>query len=406
MTGVMVTGLGATTPLGGDSHEHWKGLLDGRRAVTALPYDWAQHLTTRIAAELHTDPATHFEARDIRRYDRVEMAALIAAREAWTDAGLDHDPVPSDRLAVCVGTGMGGLTSMLEQSQFLEAGGRRRASPYAITRTMASGPAACVGVALRAQAGVHSVASACATGAEAIALGADLIRLGRADVVVAGGAEAVITGLAISGFSALRALSTRNDDPQGASRPWDAGRDGFVLGEGAAVVVLERASRATARGARAWARLAGVGITSDGYDLVQPRPDGAGVAAAITMAMRDARVPAAEITHVNAHATGTPVGDMIEVAALRRTVGDHPVLTANKSAHGHLLGAAGAVEAVATIRALHAGHVPPTCNLNVPDPALDLDVVTGGPRRLEMPAALKTAFGFGGQNVALIFTQV
>lgn len=405
MNDVVVTGVGATTPLAGNSLGHWQGLLEGRSAIATIPHEWAQSFPTRIAATMAVDPDLDFDPRTARRYDRSEKAALVAAREAWICAGLGEEPVPTERLAVCIGTGMGGLTSILEQEHRLRTEGRRKVSVFAVTRTMASGPAACVGVEFRARAGVHSVASACATGAEAIAMGADLIRWGRADVVIAGGVDTVVNAVSLAAFGALRALSTRNDDPPRASRPWDVGRDGFVLGEGAGALILERASRAKSRGAQIFARLAGVGISSDGYDLVHPRPDGAGISAAIDSALHDSNLGPVAVTHVNTHATGTPVGDMIEVAAIRRSVGDHPVLTANKSTHGHLLGAAGAVEAVTTVRSLFTGLVPPTINLENPDPALDLDIVVGRPRRLEMAAALKLSFGFGGQNVALLFAR-
>jgi 3-oxoacyl-[acyl-carrier-protein] synthase II len=270
---------------------------------------------------------------------------------------------------------------------------------------MPNGPAAWVGLELGAKAGVHSVASACATGAEAIALGLDLIRAGRADVVVAGGTEAVIHPLPIAGFAAMRAMSTRNDEPERASRPWDKARDGFVLGEGAGVVVLERADHAAARGARVYARLAGAGLTSDGFDMVQPHPEGLGAARAITRAIEDADVAKADVVHVNAHATSTPTGDIAEIVALRAALGDHPVLTATKSMSGHLLGAAGALESIATILAIRDSVVPPTINLDDPDDGLDLDVAAHKARQLDIPAALNNSFGFGGHNVALIFTR-
>jgi 3-oxoacyl-[acyl-carrier-protein] synthase II len=270
---------------------------------------------------------------------------------------------------------------------------------------MPNGPAAWLGLELGARAGVHCVASACATGAEAIALGLDIIRSGRADVVVAGGTEAVIHPLPIAGFASMRAMSVRNDDPERASRPWDKARDGFVLGEGAGVIVLERADHAAARGARVYARLAGAGITSDGFDIVQPDPAGTGAARAIALALRDADVSKTDVVHVNAHATSTPVGDIAEIAALRSALGDHPVLTATKSMTGHLLGAAGALESIATILALRDGIVPPTINLDDPDDGLDLDVAAHKPRHLDIPAALNNSFGFGGHNVAIVFVR-
>jgi 3-oxoacyl-[acyl-carrier-protein] synthase II len=270
---------------------------------------------------------------------------------------------------------------------------------------MPNGPAAWVGLELGARAGVHCPASACATGAEAISWGLDIIRSGRADVVVAGGTEAVVHPLPIAGFAAMRAMSTRNDEPERASRPFDKARDGFVLGEGSGIVIIENAEHARARGARAYARLAGSGLTSDGYDIVQPDPQGRGSVRAITAALRDAGLAPRDIVHVNAHATSTPVGDIAEIIALRQAVGDHPVVTSTKSMHGHLLGAAGAVESIATILAIRHGVIPPTINLDDPDEGLDLDVAAHKARHMEVPAALNNSFGFGGHNAVLAFTR-
>jgi len=400
---VVVTGLGATTPLGGDVASTWDAMLAGRSGVSALTQEWAQQLPVRIAAQLAVDPADVIDRVKLRRLDRSEAIALIAAHQAWADAGLGDD-VDRERLAVSVGTGIGGALTLLAQDDILEASGPRRVSPHTVPMLMPNGPAAWVGLELGAQAGVHCVASACATGAEAIALGLDIIRSGRADIVVAGGTEAVVHQLPIAGFASMRAMSTRNDDPERASRPWDKGRDGFVLGEGAAIVVLEKAEHAAARGARVYARLAGSGITSDGFDIVQPHPEGAGFVRAVRKALVDADLTGADIAHVNAHATSTPVGDMAEIIGLRQAIGDHPVLTATKSMSGHLLGAAGALESVATILALREDVIPPTINLDDPEEGL-LDVVTQKPRPLEIRAALNNSFGFGGHNVALIFTK-
>ncbi|MFV2101322.1 beta-ketoacyl-ACP synthase II [Micromonospora sp. LOL_024] len=403
---VVVTGLGATTPLGGDVASTWDAMLAGRSGVGALTQEWAGQLPVRIAAELAVDPATVLDRVKLRRLDRSEAIALIAAHQAWADAGLVDAGLDPERLGVSIGSGIGGAVTLLAQDDILEASGPRRVSPHTVPMLMPNGPAAWVGLELRAQAGVHSVASACATGAEAIALGLDMIRAGRADVVVAGGTEAVIHPLPIAGFASMRAMSTRNDEPELASRPWDKGRDGFVLGEGSGIVVLERADQAAARGARVYARLAGAGITSDGYDIVQPHPEGAGAIRAIAKAIADADVARSDIVHVNAHATSTPVGDLAEITALRAALGDHPVLTATKSMSGHLLGAAGALESIATILTIRDSLVPPTINLDDPDDGLTLDVVAHKARQLDVPAALNNSFGFGGHNVALVFTRV
>jgi 3-oxoacyl-[acyl-carrier-protein] synthase II len=402
---VVVTGLGATTPLGGDVASTWDAMLAGRSGVSALTQEWAGQLPVRIAAQLAVDPAGLLDRVKLRRLDRSEAIAIIAAQQAWADAGLADSGLDPDRLGVSVGSGIGGALTLLAQDDILEASGPRRVSPHTIPMLMPNGPAAWVGLELGARAGVHSVASACATGAEAIALGMDMIRAGRADVVVAGGTEAVIHQLPIAGFSSMRAMSTRNDEPERASRPWDKGRDGFVLGEGAGILVLERAEHAAARGARVYARLAGSGITSDGYDIVQPHPDGAGAIRAIAKAIADADVAKSDIVHVNAHATSTPVGDIAEIKALHEALGDHPVLTATKSMSGHLLGAAGALESIATILAIRDGVVPPTINLDDPDDGLTLEVAANKARHMDIPAALNNSFGFGGHNVALVFTR-
>jgi len=404
-TDVVVTGLGATTPLGGDVASTWDAMLAGRSGVKVLTQEWAAQLPVRIAASLAVDPAEVIERVKLRRLDRSEAIALIAARQAWGDSDLTDSGLEPERLAVSLGSGIGGALTLLDQDDILEASGPRKVSPHTIPMLMPNGPAAVVGIDVGAQAGVHSMASACATGAEAIALGMDIIRSGRADVVVAGGTEAVIHPLPIAGFSSMRAMSTRNDHPEQASRPWDKGRDGFVLGEGAGVLILERADHAIARGAKIYARLAGAGITSDGFDMVQPHPEGRGAIRAIARAIADSGVAKTDITHVNAHATSTPVGDMTEIVALHQALGDHPVLTSTKSMSGHLLGAAGALESIATIMAIRHSVVPPTINLDDPDDALTMDVAAHKARPLDIPAALNNSFGFGGHNVALIFTR-
>ncbi|GAA4920187.1 3-oxoacyl-[acyl-carrier-protein] synthase II [Stackebrandtia albiflava] len=403
MTDVVVTGLGATTPLGGDVPSTWRALLDGVSGVGALTQEWAAELPVRIAAQLAVDPGEKIPRVRQRRLDRSEQIALIAATEAFADAGMADAALDPERLGVCFGSGIGGAITLLEQDDILEEKGPRRVSPHTVPMLMPNGPAAWVGLELGAKAGVHAPTSACATSSEALAWGLDMIKSGRADVVVAGGAEAVVHPLPIAGFASMKAMSTRNDDPTRASRPWDRNRDGFVLGEGAGAVVLERADHAAARGARVYARLAGAGMTSDAFDIVQPDPDG-GIRA-MRMAMRLADVAATDIGHVNAHATSTPVGDMGEVRGISEAVGTHPVLTSTKSMTGHLLGAAGAVESIAVIMALYEGVIPPTINLDEPDDALNLDVAAHTARKAELTAAMNNSFGFGGHNVSLVFTK-
>ncbi|MBO3738383.1 beta-ketoacyl-ACP synthase II [Actinoplanes flavus] len=402
---VVVTGLGATTPLGGDVASTWDAMLAGRSGVTPLTQEWAGQLPVRIAAQLAVEPIEVIERVKLRRMDRAEAMALIAAKEAWADSGLADSGLDPERLAVSYGTGIGGAITTLDQDDILEKSGPRRVSPHTVPMLMPNGPAAYIGLELGARAGVRAMASACATGAEAVALGLDLIRAGRADVVVAGSTEAVVHPLPLAGFASMRAMSTRNDEPEKASRPWDKNRDGFVLGEGAGALILERADHAAARGARIYARLAGAGITSDGYDIVQPDPECRGGIRAMRMAIQDAGLTGADIHHVNAHATSTPVGDMGEIKGIKASVGTHPILTSTKSMSGHLLGAAGALESIATILALRDGIIPPTINLDEPDERLDLEVAAHKARSADIRAAMNNSFGFGGHNVALIFTK-
>jgi 3-oxoacyl-[acyl-carrier-protein] synthase II len=416
---VVVTGLGATTPLGGDVASTWEGLLSGRSGVGPLADEWARDFPARIVARMAVEPTSVLERVEARRLDRCQQAALAAGREAWADAGFDpvpksKDGVPNEsvrgvdpeRLAVVVGSGIGGATTMLGQDDILEERGVRRVSPLTVPMLMPNGPAAALGLEFGARAGVHATVSACASGSEAISLAMDLIRSGRADVVIAGGTEAVVDKLPMAGFAQMRALSTRNDEPERASRPFDKGRDGFVLAEGAGILVLESAEHAAARGARVYAEIAGSGITSDGYHITAPDPTGSGAARAITLALRDAGVEPADVAHVNAHATSTPTGDLAEALAIRAAIGDHALVSAPKSMLGHLLGASGAVETIATVLSVRDGVVPMTRNLEDLDDGVELDVVTVEPRRMPVPVAVNDSFGFGGHNVALVVRKV
>lgn len=408
---VVITGLGATTPLGGDVSATWEALLAGANGVRRIEADWVEKfdLPARLAAPLAVEPTDVLPRVQARRLDRCEQIALIAAREAWADAGFelpteDTEPVDPQRLGISIGTGIGGPLTMLSQDDILETQGVRKVSPLTVPMLMPNGPAAHVGIELRARAGVHSPASACASGAEALATGWQMIQNGRADVVVAGGAEACIHPITIAGFAQSRTLSTRNDEPERASRPFDTDRDGFVLGEGAGVLVLERADHAAARGARVYGRLAGCGITSDAHHITGNHPEGIGQIKAIELAIASAGLTAADVGHVNAHATSTVVGDVGEAAAVRKALGEHVVLTAPKSALGHLVGGAGAVESIATLLSIYYGVIPATRNLDNLDPRVGLDVVAGQPRKVELTAAINDSFGFGGHNVALAFT--
>ncbi len=411
MTRVFVTGLGATSPVGGDVSSTWDALLEGRSGVRSLEHDWAAQLGTTIAAEVAVDPTEVLERVKARRLDRSGQLALVAALEAWADSGLGAEGVEldSERLGVAMASGIGGVQTLLSNYDALKEKGPRRVSPLAIPMLMPNSPAANIGLAIGAKAGVHTPVSACASGNEAIALGIDMIRLGRADVVVVGGTEAAVHPLPMAAFGQMMALSKRNDDPAAASRPWDKGRDGFVLGEGSAALVLESEEHARARGAKVYAEAAGAGITADSHDIAQPDPGGRGATRAMAMALREAQMEPDEIVHINAHATSTPQGDLAEALAIKNALGSaasQVVLTSTKSMTGHLLGAAGALESLATVLALHHRIVPPTINLDDPED-IGLDIATE-PRKLGdgALAALNNSFGFGGHNVAIAFRSV
>lgn len=403
---VVVTGLGMTSPVGGDVASSWAAILAGTAGITPIDAEWIADQPSRIAGQLAVDPSEVLAKVETRRLDRAQQAALIASREAWADAGAPE--VDPDRLGAVIATGIGGVTSLLDAYDTLNERGWSRVSPHMVTMIMPNGPAAVVGLELGARAGVHTPVSACASGAEAISYAARMIQTGRADVVVAGGTEAVICGITMAGFAAMRALSTRNDDPAAASRPYDTDRDGFVMGEGAGVVVLESREHAQARGATIHGVYGGAGLTSDGHHIAQPDPEGRGAARAITEALADAGLTPADVAHVNAHATSTPQGDIAEAVAIRAALGsdtDRAVVTGTKSMTGHLLGGAGAVESIFTILALRDRKAPPTINVQNMDPQIDLDVAANVARDLPAGdiAALNNSFGFGGHDVALVF---
>jgi 3-oxoacyl-[acyl-carrier-protein] synthase II len=409
-TTVVITGLGAITPVGADVASTWDSLLAGRSGVTRLTEDWASELPARIAAWAAADPATLVDRVQARRLDRCEQFALVAAREAWADAGTPE--VEPERLGVVVSSGIGGVASTLAAYDTLREKGWQRLSPYTVPMLMPNGSAGWIGIELGARAGVHTTVSACASGAEAIGYGMEMIRSGRADVVLAGGTEAAIIPLNIAAFAAMRALSTRNDEPERASRPFDKGRDGFVLGEGAGMVVLESAEHAASRGATVHAVAAGVGYSADAHHIAQPEPDGSGVILAIRRVLADAGLDPDQVTHVNAHATSTPAGDVVECQAIATALGPAAaagvVISATKSMTGHLLGGAGAVESVAAILALRERVAPPTINLEDPDDNAGIHIATEPtklhPRGTAPMAVLNNSFGFGGHNVALAFT--
>jgi 3-oxoacyl-[acyl-carrier-protein] synthase II len=406
---VVVTGLGATTPLGGDVASTWAALIAGKSGVRLLTEDWRDTLPVHFAARVATEPADQMERVEMRRLDRSEQFALIASREAWKDAGAPE--LDKERLGVVIASGIGGVITLLDQFDNLKEKGARGVSPHTVPMLMPNGPAANVGLELQAKAGVHTPVSACASGAEAIGYALEMIRNNRADIVVSGGVEAAIHQLPMAGFAAMKALSTRNDAPMRASRPYDSDRDGFVLGEGGGVLVLEEYEHAKARGAKIYCELVGQGLSSDGYHIAAPDPDGAGVQRAIKFALQDAKLSTKDIVHLNAHATSTPAGDVAEANALRLALGkdsDHVAVSATKSMTGHLLGGAGAIESVFIVKALQERLAPPTINIENLDPAVTIDVVRDTPRQLPAGqiAALNDSFGFGGHNVVLAFATL
>jgi 3-oxoacyl-[acyl-carrier-protein] synthase II len=408
---VVVTGLGTTSPVGGDVESTWEALVAGRSGVRELTDEWAAEMPVRIAGRVAVEPTEVLERVKARRLDRSSQLAMVAAMEAWRDAGLEGSvqdgSVDGDRVGVAMASGIGGVNTLLDNYDILKEKGPRRVSPLAVPMLMPNAPAANISLYVGARAAVNTPVSACASGNEGIALALDQIRLGRADVVVAGGTEAAIHPLPMAAFANMMALSKNPGDPTKVSRPWDTGRDGFVLGEGAGVLVLESEEHAKARGAKIYAEVLGAGITADSHDIAQPDPAGRGGSRAILRALEESGISGSDIFHVNAHATSTPLGDIAEGLMLHATLGSHVanvVVTSTKSMTGHLLGGAGALESIATVLALHHRVVPPTINLDDLDPQVELDIATK-PRDLPLGdiAALNNSFGFGGANVAVAF---
>jgi len=406
---IVVTGIGATSPLGGTAPESWTALLAGESGISTIEHDWvAKHeLPVTFAGQAKVRPEDVLPRQEVKRLDPSSQFALISAREAWTDAGLDEAGIDPDRVGVDYSTGIGGLWTLLDAWDTLKEKGPRRVLPMTIPMLMPNAASAAISMNLHARAYARTDVSACASSTEAIANAYDHLQKGYADVVIAGGTEAVIHPLPIASFAAMQALSKRNDDPATASRPYDTTRDGFVLGEGAGSIILETEEHALARGARIYAELAGGGVTSDSYHITAPDPEGAGAARAVYAALEQAGASVDDVMHINAHATSTPVGDIAEYKALLAVFGEriHEIpVSATKAATGHLLGGTGALEAIFTILALHNRLAPPTINLTEQDPAILLDVVTS-PR--ELPAgpllAISNSFGFGGHNSVVAF---
>lgn len=410
MATVVVTGIGATSPLGGDVASTWKALLAGESGVSTLDYDWVEKydLPVTFAGQAKVRPEDVLERQEFKRLDPSAQFALISAREAWADAG--SPDVAPERILVDYATGIGGLWTLLDGWDTLREKGPRRVLPMTIPMLMPNAAAAAVSMGLGARGGARTVVSACASGTESIANAYEHLQLGLADIVVAGGTESVIHPMPIASFAAMQALSKRNDDPARASRPYDVDRDGFVLGEGAATLILETKEHAEARGARIYAELAGSGVTSDSYHITAPDPEGLGASRAVMAALAQAGATPDDVTHINAHATSTPVGDIAEYAALTAVFGDRtssiPV-SATKAATGHLLGGTGALEAVFALLAVYERTAPPTINLDNQDEQILLDVVTS-PRDLGTgpQLAISNSFGFGGHNAVVAFRSV
>jgi 3-oxoacyl-[acyl-carrier-protein] synthase II len=405
---VVVTGLGALTPIGKNVSETWANALAGKSGIVKINQPWAEGLAAQIAGLVTVDPFEVLDRVSARRMDRSTQLGVIAVKEAWADAG--SPDIDKERLGVFFGTGIGGLSTVLEQYDILNSRGPDRVNPMTVPMIMPNSAAAMVGLEVGARAGVHSPVSACATSAEAIAGALEMIRNNRADIVVAGGTEACVNRLAIAAFASMRALSTRNDEPKLASRPYDMDRDGFVMGEGAGALILEEEEHAIKRGAKIYGVVSGAGMSSDGYHIAAPEPEGAGASRAMKFALKDANAKASDVCHVNAHATSTPVGDIAEYKAMRSALGsalDNVVVTATKSMTGHLLGGAGAVESVFTIMGLKEGFIPPTLNLNNQDPEIQVNVAKDVPFKLASGAnfALNNSFGFGGHNVCIAFSK-
>lgn len=404
---IVITGVGATSPLGGTARDSWANLLAGESGAHTLEHEWVEKydLPVTFAASAKVSPADVLERHEIKRLDPSSQFALIAGREAWADAGAPD--VPSDRLAIDWATGIGGVWTLLDAWDTLRDRGPRRVLPMTVPMLMPNGPGAAVGMDLHARAGIRTVVSACASSTEALVNAYDHLQAGLADVVIAGGSESAIHPITIAAFNSMQALSRNNDDPEHASRPYDVARDGFVMGEGAAALVVETEEHAKARGARIYAELIGGAVTSDAFHITAPDPEGTGAARAMLATLELAGVGIDEVAHINVHATSTPVGDIAEYTALAAVFGEHLpniAVSATKASTGHLLGGAGAIEAIFTVLALHERTAPPTINVTELDPEIDLDVVRE-PRALgDGPlVAISNSFGFGGHNAVVGF---
>ena len=407
---VVVTGMGAITPAGNDVPTMWEALKEGRSGVGPITHFDASELNTQIAAEVKDfDPKEHFGHKEARRLDRVVQFALVASKEALEDAQLVINDGNAEEIGVVIGSGIGGISTLLEQVKVMDTRGPRRVSPFLIPMIIPDTSAGQVAISFGAKGPNMAVVSACATGANAIGEAAEMIRRGAAQAMICGGTEAAIQPIAVAGFSIMQALSTRNDEPERASRPFDAERDGFIMGEGAGVLILESLAHARARGARIYGEVVGYGSTADAYHITAPAEKGEGGARAMRMALKSAGLEPEEIDYINAHGTSTKLNDIGETVAIKNVFGPHAYrlpISSTKSMIGHLLGAAGAVEAIASIKALEEGLIHPTINYEHPDPECDLDYVPNTARPAELHTVMSNSFGFGGHNACLIFRKL
>ncbi len=404
---VVVTGIGLVTPVGSDRKTTWNSLLEGKSGIDYISLFDAEGFESRIAAEVRDfDAAPIIGRKEARRLDRFAQFACVAALEALEDAGLDMANEDPDRVGVLIGSGVGGIMTITEQHKILLDKGPKRVSPFLVPMMLGDMASGQVSMMIGAKGPNFSTVSACATGTDSIGEALEMIRRGRADVVIAGGTEAAICEIGVAGFNSCMALSTRNDDPQGASRPFDTGRDGFVLGEGAGLVVLESLEHAEKRGANVLAELAGYGASSDAHHVTQPHPEGEGAARAMKWAIEDAKLVPENVDYINAHGTSTPLNDKFETIAMKRMYGDHAYnlkISSTKSMTGHLLGAAGGIEAAFSVLAIKEGVIPPTINLDDSDPDCDLDYVPNKAIKQKVDVAMSNSLGFGGHNASLVF---
>lgn len=406
---IVVTGMGAVTAVGDTAEDTWNSLASGRSGVKGISIFDPSRLSVRFAAEVSDwKPDEHMPRKDARRMDRYSQFAIVAAREAAANAGFQDGFEGSDRAGVMIGTGIGGIATTQEQFRILDSRGPDRVSPFAVPMMLPNMASGQVSIALQARGPNLAPMSACSSAADALGLAAQTILRDEAEVIVVGGAEAPLCEMAVAGFASARALSSRNDDPDTASRPFDAERDGFVMGEGAAVMVLERAEHAKARGAEILAEICGYGSVGDAYHITQPAEGGDGGARAMSLALERAGIAPSDVDYVNAHGTSTPLNDKFETMAIKSVFGEAAYglsVSSTKSMTGHLLGAAGAVEALATVEAIRRGVIPPTINLNNPDPDCDLDYTPNVCRERDVRVAISNSMGFGGHNACLVFRR-